>query len=55
MQQEIASFTLDTLRRMMQNFKELLQECIEKRGDHLASLIFKKNCLQLFGYQHILF
>lgn len=41
-QQEITNIPLDMLRRVMQNFNIRLQECIERRGGHLAGIIFKK-------------
>jgi hypothetical protein len=39
---EIANLEEEMLGRAMENFKERLQECIQKEGHHLTDVIFQR-------------
>lgn len=41
-QEEVARITPAMLRRVMENFRLRLQECVDRNGAHLPSVIFKK-------------
>lgn len=40
--QEIAAIPLEMTRRVIENFRERLNQCIENEGRHLSDIIFKK-------------
>ncbi|KAL4130614.1 hypothetical protein QTP88_008035 [Uroleucon formosanum] len=40
--QEISRIPLDMLAKMMENFRERLQMCVARQGNHLDDIIFKK-------------
>ena len=39
--QEIASIPHEMIRRVIDNFRERLQQCVDNNGSHLTDLIFK--------------
>lgn len=39
--QEIAAIQHEMTRRVMENFRERLQQCVESNGTHLTDFVFK--------------
>ena len=39
--QEIASIPHEMIRRVIDNFRERLRQCVDNNGSHLSNLIFK--------------